>query len=468
MKRYFLTFLALIFVFLSACSGSNVPATKTDEAPADENKTENNQFYNDKIKTLFDKDFGGANFRIATDSSDLIVSPNAQSLIGKELYLRNRAVEEKYNVKITLTDESGLPTITDRIKTEALAGTDYCDLVILKSDQFQTLAASDALINVRSIPYLNLDQDYYDQNALKATTQGSYSYGFAGDFTFHPDNCFAVFFNKELLKQTSLPDIYKLVELNQWDTENFLLYAEEVFTLGRVNGVKVSGFLSEKSKEDLVNVFWAATGFDFLVNEYGERPELVFDHNDTQRFIYMMKNLLFSSTSYNTRQQNATESFAAGESLFFIAPLSSAKKLVGQNANWGVVPIPKLDINQTGYYSYHDLSYCLAGFSKGTIDLNKSGLVTSALFCASKGLNQKLAIQSYLNQYLSSPEDAKMMSKIIEAPYYDPVEFFGQIDSSYTAATQTILHRTISSEGDFTKLYNQYLKMLNKYLDSKM
>lgn len=467
-KRIILVLLSFLLIFLCSCSSTELPETEIQKETNDKSSTNEENPYEKSLDSFFEKDFNGANFRIATDNPNLIVSTKAQSKIGKEYYLRNLAVEKKYNVKITLTEESGLPTIADRIKTEALAGTDYCDLVLLKSDQFHTLASNDALVNVRSVPYLNLNEDYYNQNSLNSTTLGDLTYGFSGDFTYEPGKCYAVFFNKELLKQTSLPDLYKLVELNQWDTENFLLYAEEVFTLGRVNGVKVNGFLSESTQEELVNVFWAATGFDFIDNQFGQRPELVFNHNDTQRFISMMKNLLFSSTSYYNRQQNATETFANGESLFFIAPLSSAKDLVGQNATFGVVPIPKLDINQTGYYSYMDSTYCIAGFAKGTIDLTKSGLITAALFAASKGLNQSLELQTYLNQYFSAPEDAKMMKKIIDAPYYDPVEFFGQIDSSYTAATQKVLYRSISSEGNFKRLYNQYLKMLNKYLDSKL
>lgn len=465
MKRTFIVLFAFVFLFLGSCSAKE----KTDENQKNnETETKEENSYIAQIDPLFEKDFHGEKFRIATDCSDLIFASNTQSILGKEYYLRNRAIEEKYNVKITLTEESGLPTITDRIKTEALAGTDYCDLVLLKSDQFQTLAASDLLVNVRTVPYLNTEENYFNSDSINAVTQGSFSYGVAGDFTFYPENCFAVFFNRDMAKQSGLPDLYKMVEQNQWDTENFLLYAEEIFTLSKINGFSVYGFSSEENKENLVNIFWAATGFDFLDNPYGDRPALVYDHNDTQRFISMMRNVLFSTTSYNTKQQNALENFANGETFLYIAPISDATKLVGKEASWGIVPIPKLDINQTRYYSYQDKSFAIAGFAKGTKDLTKSGIITTALFNASEGLNQKLKVQTYLNQYFSSPEDAKMMQKIIETPYYDPVEFFGQIDSSYTAATQTILYRAISSDGDFNKLYNQYSKMLNKYLDTKI
>ena len=69
--------------------------------------------------------------------------------------------------------------------------------------------------------------------------------------------------------------------------------------------------------------------------------------------------------------------------------------------------------------------------------------------------------------YFSSPKDAEMMKLAISAPYYDPVEFFGQIDTSYTAATQSVLFRSASNGTNFDALYKQYTKMLDKYLDTK-
>ena len=118
------------------------------------------------------------------------------------------------------------------------------------------------------------------------------------------------------------------------------------------------------------------------------------------------------------------------------------------------------------YYSYTDKGYTLAGFAKGTADLNFSGIVTSAFFAASKGLNREFAVQSYLNLCFTSPKDAQIMQEVIKTPYYDPVEFFGQIDPSFTAVTQTLLYRSASNGTNFNALYNQYIKMLDKYLDT--
>lgn len=467
-KRFLLVIFSFIFLFLSACS---TPQNNNEE---DDNKNETTEEINEKnpyfdmIKDLPDKDFKNKKFRIATDSAQHIFSSNTNSVIGKEYFLRNAAVEKKYNVKLTLTDESGLPTVGDRIKTEALAGTDYCDLIILQDKTFQILAANDSLMNVRSVPYLNLNASYFFQNALESTTLGNYSYGFSGDFIYDPEDCFAVFFNKKLLSKAQLPDIYQLVRDNQWDMDNFLIFAEEIYSLVRSEGQKMSGITSEHTTEDLINVFWAATGFRYFANDYGTRPELIFDHEYTQNFITSQKNIFFKTSAYSSDTETALDTFRNGESFFFIAPLSAADDVTGFGINWGLVPVPKLDINQTAHYTYLNNGFQYAGFAKGTKDPTFSGMITSALFAASEGLNQKIKVQSFLNLYLNSETDVEMMEKIISSPYYDAASFFETTSSSFPAATKTLLYRVISADGDFNSLFDQYSILLNSFLDSKI
>ncbi len=475
MKQSFILILAALVLLLTSCSTVAPPAeTLTD--PTDETKTEadieiqnNTPIYDQILENRINRDFNGKKFRIATDNLDLILADHGESLLGKEHYLRNAAIEKKYNVKITMTEESGLPTLTDRIRTEAMAGADYCDMILLESTSFHVLASSDSLLNVRSIPYLDINADFYYEKSLEATTLGNYSYGIAGDFVYKPEDVNVVFFNKTLLSQAPLPDLYSLVESNQWDFENFLLYSEEVFSLARDNGANVYGILSAKSQEELINIFWAASGMDFMKNEYGTRPELIYYNENTENFITQFRNTFFRSIAFSATntQQSAISSFANGESLFLIAPVSTASQLVGRGIDWGFVPVPKLDINQKRHYSYTDQGYTLAGFAKGTADQNFCGIVSSAFFATSKGLNQKSAVQNYLNLCFSSPKDAEMMKLAIENPYYDPVEFFGQIDTSYTASTQTVLYRSAANGTNFEALYKQYTKMLDKYLDTK-
>lgn len=151
-----------------------------------------------------------------------------------------------------------------------------------------------------------------------------------------------------------------------------------------------------------------------------------------------------------------------------IAPLKAVAEITGHGINWGIVPIPKLDINQKEYYSYLDASQTYVGFTKGTKNTALSGMVTEALYCASDGLAEELLLKTYLNLYLNSPEDVDHIRTAISNPYYDAAEFFSQDGSPYPASTQILLYRVLSSEGNLESLYNQYLKMFQKYVDGKI
>ena len=476
MKQYIKNFLSIIlvfcFMFLPSCSQpeEGEPETlhkKETGVPITDTVPEKHNPYAERIKSLPDADYGGATFRIATDSTDFIVNTAVNSFVGKEQYLRNLAVTEKYNVKLTLTDESGSPAIFERIRTEAMAGSDFCDLVILQTSRFQDLVSADLLHNVRTIPYLNLSGEGIHKESVKATTFGPTTYGFAGDFIYEPDSLFAVFFNKDLLSKTALPDLYQLIRDNQWDFDNLVLYAEEVLSVSLAAGKRISGFQSTASKEELINAFWAASGQDFLTNEYGTRPYLSYNNETTENFISSVQRVLFKTSSFTDSSATAVSTFASGDSFMLIAPLSTAKELVGKAANWGIVPLPKQDINQINYYSYMNNSANFAGFVFGTPDLNFSGTITNALFESSAGITKKIADATYLNLYFNALTEVEMMERIIESPYYDPIMFFSTADDSITASTQTLLFRAISSEGRFSVLYSQYNKMFEKYLNEK-
>ena len=480
MKKHIKIILALLLafalLFLPSCSRieaegtiepQTLPFEETILTETNESTEEEINPYAERIKSLPDADFGGATFRIATDTNDLVVNTAGASFVGKEQYLRNLAVEEKYNVKLTLTDESGLPTVVDRIRTEALAGAGFCDLVILHTSRFQDLVSADLLHNVRTVPYLNLSGEGIHSESLKATTFGPTTYGFAGDFIYEPDSLYGIFFNKDLLSKTALPDLYQLVRDNQWDFDNLVLYAEEVLSVSLAGGKRISGFQSTASKEELINVFWAAGGQDFLSNDYGTRPYLDYNNETTESFIGSVQKALFKTSAFNDSTASAVSTFSTGDSFMLIAPLSTAKDLVGKGINWGLVPLPKQDINQSNFYSYMSNNVNFAGFVFGTPDLNFSGMVTNALFESSVGIAKKIANATYLNLYFNSITDVEMMERMIDTPYYDPIVFFSTFDDSITASTQTLLFRAISSEGRFSILYNQYNKMFEKYLNEK-
>lgn len=468
MKRFIALFLILILLLpLLACSrspsGSNTlePETQVTAEPENEARL--------RIADLPADDWEGRGFRIATDDASLILPQNGTNYVGKKIYERNQAVEEKYNISIILTEDSGLPTVTERIRTEALAGTDFCDLAVLSVSACQQLVMADVLQNVASIPYVSTGGSGIFQSASDSMTLGNTIYGISGDFCYRSDPVFTVYFNKVLATATGLPDLYQLVRDNQWDLENFQLYVEEAYSLGRIDGNKIYGFTSSERAETLLQAVLASSDFEYVVNSYGEKPALAYDGSAIRdALLNRAKKLLTKNVAYLDHTNASLDAFRDGQVLFFIAPLELIDELSGCRADWGILPMPKFDINQASRESYQNSGYQVACFPRGISNIDFSGEITQALFAASEGMSRDLTLTKYLNLYLRSAEDGEMLKQITSEPYFDPTEFFGLIYPEYLSATQTVIQRVVFSDGDYQKLYKQYSALFESFIEQKV
>ena len=460
--------IALFLVSLPACSGSSQNTVSPSHDPTTEQEAGERSTAEELIADLPGADKQGRSFRIATDDPSLILPQNGTNYVGKKIYERNRAVEDKFHIKIVTTEESGLPSVTERIRLEALAGSDYCDLAVLSVSACQELVTASSLQNVASIPYISSSTRGVFESATNAMTFGNTVYGLCGDFCYNADSEFVVFFNKTLATASGFPDMYQLVRNHQWDQGNFLICAQEAYSLGRIKGNKIYGFTSTEPAGDLLQTFWAASDLNYVTNSYGTKPSLSYDSDPNRApFITRARSLLYKNLSYFNNTAGAMEAFRDGQILFLFAPLNRIAELGDSEADWGILPIPDFDINQLTHKTYQSLSYQVACFPKGIGDIDFSGQITQALFAASEGLSYQLALTKYVNLYLPSAEDGEMMRQILDEPYFDPTEFFGGIYPDYKSSTQTVIERVVLSEGNYAQLYKQYSTMFNKLIDEK-
>ncbi len=409
-----------------------------------------------QLDSLRPMDFGGAKFRVATDDAALLMPPNSASLLNQRLYERNRAVEEKYNVTLTLADESGMPTIYERIRTEALAGASYCELALLKTEKIQMLAADEALLNLRTVPYMDLSAPYYFADSVHATTFGDMTYAVAGDFTYDPSTVFVTYFNLDLVQSASLPDLYEMVAKGQWDYDTFLLYCEEVYSKNGSDGWRAYGYSSPYPRETLSRVLWASSGERYLTNDYGTRPALDYYNDRTLDWLDFTKDILFGSQTYYFNYLNSPEIFSQGRLLFCIAPLSEIESFTSDvEFHWGIVPIPKYEINQQNTYSYLSDDQQMACIPIGAPDLALSGAITAALFASSYQTAVSRFLTQFMNLHLPDESCGYAVKNAVSQPYYDAAFFFGRVYVPVSAATYTLTYRVISADDDFDELYRR-------------
>ena len=103
-KRLVSGVLAAILLCFCGCSQKESVTDEGISGPEDTQVAENNASVSEKKEqNLFDllekEDFGGREFVIATTDEAFTDSENESGIIGGAIYRRNRAIEEKFNIK---------------------------------------------------------------------------------------------------------------------------------------------------------------------------------------------------------------------------------------------------------------------------------------------------------------------------------------------------------------------------------
>ena len=184
--------------------------TETESSAAEE-PVDPTVLAKEELSKLRRDDLDGKNILIASaDESavfgDFFDGENAGSTVLPETRLaRTRMVEERYNVRI-LTSVYDKEALFEEIKNASLSDLPYvADFYALPNDQIGRYFANGLLLNLRTLPFTDYSAEYYDKNAMKSLSAGYGLWGAVGDYTFSPENVYAIYFNKDLMRSWLFP-----------------------------------------------------------------------------------------------------------------------------------------------------------------------------------------------------------------------------------------------------------------------
>ncbi|MBQ2709831.1 MAG: hypothetical protein IJF67_16275, partial [Clostridia bacterium] len=184
----YITLLLLAAMMTNSCGG-DAPAADTTSSDAGETTPAETE-YVDPFKDDLPEglDFGGKEFHILTyrganlpvDAGSwpgyMMVEEENGDLVNDTAYRRNRAVEERLNVKILATetgDNSTLPTLNNMI----LAQEDVYSMVMPHASEAPISMISQGMfLDVNTTKYIDTTKPYYNQSAAEAFRIGGADY----------------------------------------------------------------------------------------------------------------------------------------------------------------------------------------------------------------------------------------------------------------------------------------------------
>lgn len=372
-------------------------------------------------------------------NDDIVVEEDEArgDVVYKAVYERNLAVEELLNIVI-VKEEADNTKLKKLAEQSVLAQEDLYDVIMPSLKNVTPMVQEGYIVPLSEMTYMDLSKPWYDQRCFEELSINGENYFFFSDITIRNlDAIWLYYFNKQMIDEYKLEDPYELVENGTWTMDKMTEMAKAT-TNDDGDGVPTK---SDK---------WGIVGHDYIitasyvgageritsVNSDGEieltmNNERIYEVIDavTGMYDYWIRYSL-TSKAYGDAvsigfepKDNYTELlgvFTSGNALFMGECMASIEDMRQSNVEYGIVPSPKLNLEQDEYYSaVNDIAACMA-IPVTNSDLDRTSIVIEALAAESHDTvipaYYETAIKS---KYARDTVSADMLDLIRESVSYD-------------------------------------------------
>lgn len=428
----------LCAALLSSCANDRAtgPASVTDSADISETFEETTD-----LRSLYPsppvKDFGGYVFRIYSDQNkvfnqtEYFAEEQTGDLINDVIYLRNRTIEDRYNIDITFTEDSN---IVNTVKSCVMAGDDFADIFSVNSTaDYFTFGRQRYLYDLNKLSSLDLDQPWYDQRIRTDYAVYGKLFFINGDFTIREDlREMSVTYNKKLYEENNFENPYDLVINGLW---TFARMAEMAKVVTKdLNG---DGKLDRHDQWGLMTEVIAGwylylasgnktikfDGTNYYVDIGSERMFDIFDKilpflGDKSMCICMDDGSV--QTDLGSVWLEATRMYVNNQALFRTGTFGDTVDLRNMETDFGVLPIPMFDENQKEYYCMVHSDCHPKSIPITVEDAERTALIFEALSYESMFTLRPAFYETFLDEkILRDKESTKMIDILFESKVYD-------------------------------------------------
>ena len=455
MKKQSLSIL-LIFIFIIAVLTSCAKSDNNEKVIAPENPDINNIADDDDISAaqaervptgLPDADYSGYEFRILSRgpnynihwyAKDIYAEEETGDTINDAVYLRNRTIEERYNIKIVNIPEDGdLSSVASRA---IRAGDDQFDIMSHGLSQVTGLMTTGGLYDLKEIPYVDLSKPWWDQRAREQLTINGRLYATTSDYIIlDKDATWIIMFNKQLIKDYGLDDPYKMVKDGTWTIDKMY----EMMTAASLD-LNGDGKMDENDQWGIVSQHYNALAFYNAageciskVNSAGE-PEITMYNQRAidvcEKIVTLQsdKNTTLNADDYYNKIADVWDGlqlvvFNTNRGLFYYAGMNRVTLLRDMETDFGIIPPPKYNTEQDRYYiAIHPSCTSSVAIPVTVENTERTGLILEALTAESKyTLLPAYYDISLKTKFARDDESQEMLDIIFANRIYDLGQVFG-------------------------------------------
>jgi len=388
-----------------------------------------------------DKDYNGYEFTILANSTaynpywyskDIYVEEETGDAIQDAVYYRNRAIEEKYNIKI-----KGVFTgsqFNDARKSIISADNSYDMFTVPLQGATAQLAQEGLLMDLKKTPYIDLDKPWWDQRANEQLSIGyKVMFTISDLLIIDKDALFIFLFNKDVIQEQGLEDPYALVKAGTWTIDKMWDMAKDM-----PRDVDGDGVMDDKDAYRLLTASHTihgnivSSGHFVITKDELDMPVLNIKHPMIHASYEKWQEINTDKTNSwiaNDPKWNGKypdiwiyqlEVLSEKRGLWLYAGMDRVTTLRTFDFNFGILPNPKFDESQKDYYN-HVHAWCTTSVSIPiTAEPERTGMVLEALTAESYyTLRPAYYEVSLKTKFMRDDESGEMLDLIFNTRCYD-------------------------------------------------
>ena len=453
----------------AAQTGGPAPAEETTEAPE-----------TDPLDLLPDEDFGGRKFNILLREGfeyEFVSEEETGDIINDAIYQRNRAVEEKFNIKFGTVSRYTVWGNEDKFNKEleknVMAGSQDYDLVAGYAAMILGVVKPGLFLNWYDLPNVDVTRPWWSPQIADSLTINGRMYAMTGDIALSLwKNMVCIYFNQKLASDYAVGDLYQPVYDGVWTFDRLKDAASKVSSDldgdQKFTQADLYGYTSYHSTA--IDSYMPA--FNIQVLKRGDDGMLYFAINNEKTvgalekligFFYGGDNYAVTSSKWDHETI-----FKEDRSLFYAHDLRTASTLRDMETDYGMLPYPKYDEQQEQYYSTATDIFSLMLVPSTVADPDLVGLVAEAL-CAK---SSELVIPAYYDislkdKYNRDAQSSDMLDLIRSRLIFD-VGYLNSyaLDSAGHLFMQLMHGENTDLASAYAKKEKSFQKRLEKMLEA--
>lgn len=469
MKRVLLLVLCLVFLAGSlfvGCNDNDPSNDKTTTGTGTGNATTEPIETEQLTDELPDKNMDGFTFRILHHSQDWLGW--ATNIMDAEGYTNEPINDAMYDRRIYLEERFGVEIETeptwmvnaDAIMPLVMAG--ECEYhLFMVYDLFAT-GLFPYFADMNDIPYLSLDESWWNPEASSIFDIGGTQYVAAGNFSLSVlSRAGGYSYNNDLVTKYNLTSPYEYVQKNEWTIENMLMMASTV--ADDINGdsqiTNADQFGIEGSvKEQFLRSMFSA-GISLVSQDEEGYPTFTLSSNqgDIDKLLNIMEMHSRDDGWYNTTNGDVNVidatthgTFMNGRSLFIVSNPHELSRMRDYAFDLRYVVCPKYSEDQDRYYAPSfgaEIAAIPVSYAKDRAE--DIGIILEAMaFYTNKNIVPKYVDEICTYKYVREDESAEMIALSFDSLYFD----FG-INAWQDQVALPVLQNYVGLSGNFVNTF---------------